>query len=345
VTSSTKSPRRTPSTGVALGVLAALLVAAVVAGIAFGAVAVAPGEVVAAIGRALRGESGGMSDTLILQVRLPRVLLAALVGASLAGAGAIYQALFRNPLADPYIVGISSGAGLAAVIALTMTAQATALRYGTVPAAAFAGAIVTMLLVYRLASWRGRLDTASLLLAGVAVSYTLAALTSFIQVFAREQMASVVFWMMGGLGAASWPYVAMVAPMTLLGSALALSFSRELNLMLLGDDRAGHLGLSVERFKFFALAVASLLTAAAVAVAGLIGFIGLMIPHMVRLTLGPDHRSLLPASLLGGAIALVLADLAARTVIAPVEIPVGVVTAVLGGPFFVWLLVRGERLR
>jgi len=286
-----------------------------------------------------------MIDTLVVQVRLPRVLLAALVGAALAGAGAIYQALFRNPLADPYILGVSSGAGLGAIIALTLTADATVLRYGAVPAAAFVGAVLTMLLVTRLASWNGRLDTASLLLAGVAISYTLAALTSFLMVFAREQMAAVVFWMMGGLGAASWPYVLMIAPMFLVGALVSLTFTRELNLMLLGDERAGHLGLDVRRFKVVALGTASLLTAAAVAVAGLIGFVGLMVPHMVRLALGPDHRLLLPASLLGGASVLVLADLIARTVLAPVEIPVGIVTALIGGPFFVWLLVRGERAR
>ncbi len=335
--------RRDIRPGTALVVLAVALCAALVAGIAFGAVSVTPGEVLAAIGRALTRRSAGMSDTLVVSVRLPRVVLAALVGASLAGAGAIFQALFRNPLADPYILGVSSGAGLGAMIALTLTAQATALRYGAVPLAAFAGAILTMLLVTRLASWRGRLDTASLLLAGVAVSYTLAALTSFLMVFAREQMSAVVFWMMGGLGAASWPYVRMIAPMFLIGGAIALTFGRQLNLMLLGDERAGHLGLDVHRFKMLALAVASLLTAAAVAVAGLIGFVGLMVPHMLRITIGPDHRWLMPASLLGGATALVLADLIARTVLAPIEIPVGIVTALIGGPFFVWLLVRGER--
>ncbi len=321
------------------------LIGSLLVGIAFGAVPVAPGEILGAIGRALRGTSAGMSDTLIVGVRLPRVLLAALVGASLAGAGVIYQALFRNPLADPYILGVSSGAGLGAMIALTLTANITAVRYGAVPVAAFAGAVLTMLLVTRLASWKGRLDTASLLLAGVAVSYTLAALTSFIMVFAREQMSAVVFWMMGGLGAASWPYVRMIAPMFFIGAAIALTFGRELNLMLLGDERAGQLGLDAHRFKMFALAVASLLTAAAVAVAGLIGFVGLMVPHMLRLRMGPDHRWLLPASLLGGATALVLADLLARIVLAPVEIPVGIVTALVGGPFFVWLLVRGERVR
>ena len=338
------SPRRNIRTGPALALLAAGLFAAVVAAVAFGAVRVPASEVLGAFGRALTGTQSGMIDTLVLQVRLPRVVLAALVGAALAGAGTIFQALFRNPLADPYILGISSGAGLGAVIALTLTAQATALRYGVVPLAAFAGALLTMVLVTRLASWRGRLDTASLLLAGVAVSYTLAALTSFVMVFAREQMAAVVFWMMGGLSGASWPYVMMIAPMFLVGAVASLMFTRELNLMLLGDERAGHLGVDVSRFKFVALAVASLLTAAAVAVAGLIGFVGLMVPHMVRLTLGPDHRTLLPASLFGGAIVLVLADLIARTVLAPVEIPVGIVTALIGGPFFLWLLVKGERV-
>jgi iron complex transport system permease protein len=164
-------------------------------------------------------------------------------------------------------------------------------------------------------------------------------------VLAREQMAAIVYWMMGGFSAATWGYVWMVVPMFLLGVIVPLLSTRELDLMLLGDERAGHLGLSVERFKLVMLAAASLLTAAAVAVAGLIGFVGLMVPHMVRIVLGPDHRRLLPASLVTGAIVLVLADLIARTIIAPIEIPVGIVTAVLGGPFFIWLLVSGERSR
>lgn len=335
--------RRDIRPGVVVSALAGLLAVSVIAGVGLGAVPVAPVRVIGAIARGIAGTGSGLTDTLVIDVRLPRVVLAALVGASLAGAGAIFQALFRNPLADPYILGVSSGAGLGAITALTLTAGATALRFGLVPAAAFVGAVLTMVLVVRLASWRGRLDTASLLLAGVAISYTLAALTSFLMVFAREQMSAVVFWMMGGLSGASWPYIAAIAPMTAVGSALAIAFSRELNLMLLGDERAGHLGLDVERFKLVALGTASLLTAAAVAVAGLIGFIGLMVPHMVRLVAGPDHRWLVPASLLGGASALVFADLIARTIIAPVEIPVGIVTALLGGPFFVWLLLRGGR--
>ncbi len=337
------SARRQPRPALALAALAVTLLAAMVAGVALGAVPVAPADVIGAIGRALRGATSGLADTLIIDVRLPRVVLAALVGAALGGAGALYQALFRNPLADPYILGISSGAGLGAMAAIVATAGATALRFAAVPLSAFVGATLTMLLVVRLATHRGRLDATSLLLAGVALSYTLAAVTSFLMVVAREQMAAIVYWMMGGFSAASWPYVAMVAPMFVAGIVLPLLSTRELNLMLLGDERAGHLGLSVERFKLLTLASASLLTAAAVSVAGLIGFVGLMTPHMVRLVLGPDHRTLLPASLLGGAIVLVLADLVARTIIAPIEIPVGIVTAVLGGPFFIWLLVRGRR--
>jgi iron complex transport system permease protein len=316
------------------------LIVVMIAAVALGAVRVPGSEVLASIGRVLAGEPRTLADAVIVDIRLPRVVLAALVGACLASAGVLYQALFRNALADPYILGVSSGAGLGAIIAIVLTTGAVVLRYTLVPVAAFLGASLTMLLVVKLASMRGRLETDSLLLAGVAISYTLAAITSFIMVFAREAMATVVFWMMGGLSGASWGYVLMVIPMFLLGIVPPLLFTRQLNLMLLGDDRAGQLGLDVERFKLLVLAAGSLLVAAAVSVSGLIGFVGLMTPHMVRLVLGPDHRLLLPASLLAGAIVLVIADLFARTVLAPVEIPVGIVTAVLGGPFFVWLLVR-----
>ncbi len=330
---------RAHSLWVLVGLFAALAFA-MLAATAFGAVRIPLSEVVGALWRALTGQSGGFADAVIVNLRLPRVVLAAFVGASLAAAGALYQALFRNPLADPYILGISSGAGLGAMIAIVLTAGATAARFGVVPLAAFIGSGLTMLLVVRLASTRGRLDPTSLLLAGVAVSYTLAALTAFVMVYAREQMAAIVYWMMGGLTAASWGYVAMIVPMFLLGVAYPLLSTRELNIMLLGDDRAGELGVNVERFKLGVLAAASLLTAAAVSVSGLIGFVGLMTPHIVRLILGPDHRLLLPASILGGATLMVVADLIARTILAPIEIPVGIVTAVFGGPFFIWLLVR-----
>lgn len=338
------APARSRASTVYAALIAALVLA-MLAGIGFGAVAVPPGEIIASIGRGLAGATSGTRDALVVDVRLPRVILAALVGACLSGAGVLYQALFRNALADPYILGVSSGAGLGTMIVFVLTAEATALRYVGVPAGAFVGAALTILLVTRLAATRGRLDTASLLLSGVAISYTLAALTSFIMLFARESMATVVFWMMGGLSGSSWPYVWAVAPMFLLGAALPMLDRRSLNLMLLGDDRAEQLGVDIERLKRRVLASGSLLVAAAVAVSGLIGFVGLMVPHMVRLVLGPDHRTLLPASALGGATVMVLADLVARTVLAPVEIPVGIVTALTGGPFFVWLLIRGDGRR
>lgn len=338
------APTRTHRTSVIAALLAAL-VFAMLAAVGFGAVSVGPGEIAGAVSRAITGEARAAGDAVIIDIRLPRVLLAALVGACLASAGVLYQALFRNPLADPYILGMSAGAGLGAVIALTATASVTALRFGVVPAGAFVGALLTIVLVVRLASLRGTLDVTSLLLAGVAISYALSALTSFVMVFFRESMASVVFWMMGGLTAASWPYVFMVAPMLAVGLAIPMTATRELNLMLLGEERAGELGVDVERFKQVLLGAGALLVAAAVAVSGLIGFVGLMTPHMVRLVIGPDHRMLLPASAIGGAIVMVLADLAARTVLAPVEIPVGIVTALIGAPFFIWLLVRGSGRR
>lgn len=328
-----------------LAALAAALVLAMLAGVALGAVQLSAGEVVGALSRALTGQGSTLADALVVDLRLPRVLLAALVGAALALAGVLYQALFKNPLADPYILGVSSGAGLGATLAITAFGTSYLARGLGVPVGAFAGAMLTMLLVVRLASRRGRLDPTSLLLAGVAVSYILSSLTSFVLVFKRQTMTSVVFWMMGGLANRTWGHVALLAVMLAVGAIVPVLYSRELDLMLLGDERAGQLGVPVERLKVLALASASLVVAGAVSVSGLIGFVGLMMPHMVRLVVGPRHRLLLPASVLAGAIALVLADLVARTVLAPVEIPVGIVTALTGGPFFIWLLVRKERVR
>ncbi|MDY0341396.1 MAG: iron ABC transporter permease [Coriobacteriia bacterium] len=325
--------------------LTVALILAIVAGVALGAVPISPGDVAAAFGHVFSGADRTLTDALVLELRLPRVLLAALVGAALALAGVLYQALFRNPLADPYILGVSSGAGLGATLAMMMLGTSYTMRALGVPVGAFIGAALTMLLVVRLASRRGRLDPTSLLLAGIAVSYILSALTSFFLVFDREQMSSVVFWMMGGLQNRSWEHVGTLAVMLAIGSIVPAIYHRELDLMLLGDERAGQLGVSVERFKMVMLGSASLVVAGAVSVSGLIGFVGLMTPHMMRLALGPRHRLLLPASVLTGAIVLVIADLLARLVLAPVEIPVGIVTALAGGPFFLWILVRKEHVR
>jgi iron complex transport system permease protein len=322
--------------------LAGVLVLSCAVGAAFGAVPVALGDVAGAVAAALRGVPLTPVQALVIDLRLPRVVLAALVGACLAAAGVLYQALFRNALADPYILGVSSGAGLGAALAFAVAGNGVLMLIAP-PLAAFVGALLTILLVASLATRRGVMETLSLLLAGVAVSYTLAALTSFVLVVRREQMSRIVFWMMGGLQGATWTQVGIVAVMLAAGLAVALVFARELNIMLLGDERAGELGVNVERVKRIILAAASLVVSAAVSVSGLIGFVGLMTPHAARLVLGPDHRLLLPASVLSGAIVMVLADLIARVVLAPVELPVGIVTAIAGGPVFVWLLVRSKR--
>lgn len=335
-------PVGTRRAAIVLAVLVACLGFAVVAATAFGAVAIAPADVLRALGKAARGLALSADEAVIVDLRLPRVVLAALVGACLAAAGVLYQALFRNPLADPYILGVSSGAGLGAALALAVGGLGI-VSLVAVPAAAFVGAMLTVLLVAGIASRRGVMDTLSLLLAGVAVSYTLSALTSFTLVVRREQMSRIVFWMMGGLQAATWEQAAIVGCMLLAGLAAPALFTRELNIILLGDTRAGELGVDVERFKRVLLVAASLMVSAAVSVSGLIGFVGLMTPHMARLVLGPDHRLLLPASVLSGAIVMVLADLLARVVLAPVELPVGIVTALAGGPVFVWLLLRFRR--
>lgn len=330
---------RLPLTRVAIW--AAVLLTAVVAGVAFGAVPIHPGSLFGGLATWLRGDSLDMQQTLAVDVRLPRVLLAVVVGGALAVAGAIYQALFGNPLADPYILGVSSGAGLGATIAFVLSSALGlgALRWGLVPTFAFLAGIATIALVAKLGSRKGRLDPVSLLLAGVAISYTLAALTAFVMVLNNEQMSAIVYWNMGGLTRASWEYVAITTPVALLGTLAAWYYARDLDLMLLGEVRAGHLGLNAKRFTKVALALATLLTASAVAVSGSLGFVGLMVPHMVRLRYGTAHRTLVPLSFLGGGTLVVLSDLAARTVLAPIEIPVGIVLAVLGGPFFVWLLV------
>jgi iron complex transport system permease protein len=284
------------------------------------------------------------NPTIIFEMRLPRVLMAVLVGGALATSGAIYQSIFRNSLADPYLLGVSSGASLGAMLAMiaTLALGFRVARWGAVPLAAFVGALATMYLVSRISRARGAQAT-SLILAGVAISYTLAAITAFAMVMAREQMAAIVYWNMGSLNLASWTFVAILAPVILASALYACTLAPKLDVMLLGEERAGQVGLDAQVFTRTALIVASILTAAAVCTTGLIGFVGLMVPHGVRLRYGALHKALLPLSFLLGAILLVLADLIARVVLAPVEIPVGIVTAVLGGPFFVWMLLRSRK--
>lgn len=278
------------------------------------------------------------AETIIFHFRLARVILAVLVGAALAGAGVVLQGLLQNPMADPYILGISSGAALGAALALLFGLGSLAFGVFAVPALAFIGAAVTALAVYHLARTGGRVPMTTLLLAGIAMGSFLSALTSLVMVISGENLHQVIFWLMGGFGGRGWEQVQVLLPYVVAGSLPLFLLARELNLLLLGEEPAQHLGVEVERLKQVLLGSATLLAASAVAVSGIIGFVGLIVPHAVRLLVGPDHRVLLPASIFAGAIFLAVADTLARVVAAPLEIPVGVITALCGGPFFLYLL-------
>jgi iron complex transport system permease protein len=277
------------------------------------------------------------ASLIVVEVRLPRVLLAALVGLSLAAAGTVMQGFFRNPMADPSIVGVSSGAAVGAVASIVFP---LALPFGLeLQTAAFLGAVVTAFVVYLVATEGGRTPVATLLLAGVAVQTFLGAVVSYLLLHAGESLDRVVYWLMGHLGGATWGdvrFAAVAVPLVV----LLVPYARDLNVLLLGEADAHGLGIEVERVKRVLLAVSALVTAAAVAVAGVIGFVGLVVPHVLRLVVGPDHRVLLPTSALAGAAFLVVADTVARS--GPAEVPVGIVTAAVGAPFFVYLLRRRE---
>lgn len=320
----------------------AVLGATVAAAVAAGSVAIAPADVLGAVGRGLNGTLEGPYDAIVWRVRLPRALLAGGVGAALALAGVAYQAVFRNPLADPYLLGAASGAGFGAAVALVYGASLPWLgRLGVAPAA-FLAALGTVVGAVALARRGGRLPTVSLILAGVVLGSSLSAGTSFVMLAARERSAGVLAWLLGSVSLASWGDVARLLPVAGVALLAGLAARRGFDLLQLGEASARQLGLPVERFKWAVVGGATLLTAAAVSVAGVIGFVGLVTPHAVRLALGPEHRSLVPLAALWGATFLILADLLARTVIAPAEVPVGIVTALAGGPFFLVLLRRGR---
>ncbi len=312
------------------------LLAALALSVSLGAIPVPAGEILAALG-------GGGSETvrtIVLELRLPRAILAALVGGGLALAGAVFQALLRNPLAEPYILGISGGAAVGAVSVLAL--GIATMGSWTLPLAAFAGALVAIVLVFGVARRADRsMDVRVLLLSGVVVGAFFSAVIALILSLSEaEVVRSAVLWMMGSLAGAQWGSVTVVAAYTIPASLLLLGLARPLNLLALGEETASVLGADVERVKLAAFGIASLLTAAGVGVAGVIGFVGLVVPHGVRLVTGSDHRSLLPLSFLAGGAFLALADVVARTVVAPSELPIGVVTAFVGVPLFLVLLRR-----
>jgi iron complex transport system permease protein len=282
--------------------------------------------------------------TIVMDIRLPRVLLGALVGACLGLAGAIMQALFQNPMADPYIIGVSGGAGLGAVVAMSFGVSLELAGLSAVPLLAFGGALGVTLLVYALSQRGGRVQTATLLLTGVAIGSLVSSVTAFVMLSRDELAPGVLSWLLGSLSGRGWVHVWSLLPQFLVAGAGAMIMARPLNVLLLGDEAAGHLGLEVQRSKRWLLALASLLAAGAVAVSGVIGFVGLLVPHISRLVVGPDHRVLLPVSALSGALLVLLADIVARTALAPTELPIGIVTSLLGCPFFLYLLyAHGHR--
>lgn len=281
-------------------------------------------------------------STIVFEVRLPHALLLALTGAGLAGSGAAYQGLFRNPLADPFLIGVASGAGLGAVLAFSTNWSSDLLGMYTVPFAAFLGATVTVFLVYNLARVGGSLPTTTLILAGVALSSFATALTSFLMLRSADGMRRALGWLMGGSVMAGWRPVFAVFPYLVIGLGALLLSGHALNVLQFGEEQAGQLGLPVERTKVFLILTASLTTAAAVAFSGVIGFVGLIVPHLVRIFWGTDYRRIVPLSILGGGIVLLIADLLARKVMAPQVLPVGIVTALAGAPFFLWVLKRSK---
>ena len=286
------------------------------------------------------------AETIILQIRLPRVVAAALVGGALALAGALFQGVLRNPLADPYVIGTSGGAALGAALGLVISAHFSVLGFGVVPTLSFVGAILAAAEAYKLSKVGGRTSIVTLLLAGFALSVVLSYSMSFLMILndrLQLNLRILYAWLLGGISVTSWIQVEVIAGLVLTAGAAAMAFARSLNAMSLGDEMAAHLGVPVERHRVTLLALGSLLTAAAVVGGGLIGFVGLIIPHAVRLVFGPEHSRLLPLSTITGAIFLVLADLLSRILIPPNELPVGILTAFLGGPIFLYLLRRSRQ--
>jgi iron complex transport system permease protein len=280
--------------------------------------------------------------TILLDIRLPRTVLIALVGAALAGSGATYQGLFRNPLADPYLIGVASGAGLGAIVAMSVKWPYTLLGLLAVPLAAFIASLLTVYLVYTFAHIGRTVPTTNLILAGVAVSSFATAITTFLMLHSSGEVRRALGWLLGGVSLVGWDVTLALIPYLALGMTMLVLTGYALNLLQFGDDQAAQMGLSVRRAKFIIIVAASLVTAAAVSFAGIIGFVGLVVPHIVRIWWGVDYRRLIPLSIIGGASVLLFADVLARIVLAPQELPVGIVTALAGAPFFLWVLRRAK---
>ncbi|RQD69662.1 MAG: iron ABC transporter permease [Tindallia sp. MSAO_Bac2] len=282
--------------------------------------------------------------SIILFVRLPRIILAFLVGYGLSVVGSSMQGMLKNPMADPFIIGTSSGAALGAALAIVLNLNQTFLGFGAVSGMAFLGALLSTSIVYQLARTGSRVPVTTLLLAGIATGQFFSAILSFVMVIASRDVSSIIYWTMGSFSARGWNHVLLVIIPMVLGSGLLMIHARDLNLLLIGEETAQNTGVEVEKVKIVILIVSTLMTAFAVSVSGIIGFVGLIIPHITRMVVGPDHRVLIPACGIMGGIFLVMTDTFSRTVIAPTELPVGVLTALAGAPFFIYLLRKAKKM-
>ncbi len=335
-----------------LATLSIFVAGLILVGIGDGAVSISPRQIISIIAGKIGLDFGipyeTQQESVLWAIRLPRVLLGLLVGASLAVSGTLLQGLFRNPLAEPNLLGISSGAALFAVGAIVLGEK---LAFGIVdqykvfalPVAAFVGGIAAILLVYQIGKKRGSVDTATVLLAGIALNALAGAGIGLMTYLADDaQLRNITFWLLGSLGGATWKSLAVIGPLIILPLFLLRNLSRQMNALLLGDSEAYHLGIDVDKLKRRIIVIVALTVGASVSLTGIIGFVGLVVPHLLRLMIGVDHKILLPASILLGAGLLIGADWISRTIVAPAEMPIGVITAAIGSPFFLWLLLRKQ---
>jgi iron complex transport system permease protein len=334
---------------IALVLLALLLVVVAIASLGLGPLPLSPAEVLRVLGDAIGldvGEVSAQARLVVLEIRLPRTIMGMLVGAALAVSGTILQGLFRNPLADPGLIGVSSGSALAVVATIVLGHSVLApivqpLGLFAMPVAGLFGALAGTALLYAIATRQGATSVATLLLAGIAIGALAAAATGLLIFLSDDdELRDITFWSLGSLGGATWPKLAAACPF-ILGALVTLPLlARGLDALLLGESEAFHLGVEVQSLKRLAIAAVAAATGAAVAVSGVIGFVGIVVAHLLRLSLGPGHRILLPGAALLGASLMVLSDVVARTIVAPAELPIGILTALLGAPFFLWLLLR-----
>ncbi|MCA0986818.1 FecCD family ABC transporter permease [Guptibacillus algicola] len=328
-----------------------LLIGAMLLGISIGTVSVPIPTILQLIWTEVlhlpsRTETDPMFTTIVMDIRLPRVILSALVGASLAVAGAAFQGLLRNPLADPYVLGVSSGASVGAVLVLFFNLSLPVVGMFTLPVMSITASIITIFLVLFFARQIERsMRVETIILTGIVFSSFLGSLLSLMIALTGEELRQIIGWLLGSVSMRGWEYIAIILPFFVIGTAILLFSSKELNAMSFGEERAQHIGVNVARRKLWILLGGSILTGGAVAVSGTIGFVGLVIPHLTRLLWGPDHRHLLPLSILLGAAFLIVTDLISRIIISPTELPIGVITSLIGAPVFAIILIRRRKER